>query len=80
MAPPTVRVKEEKIRGPLRDNDGRVVGSPERNPSFSDDDSLSIRSIDSSRDEMFESRSIGRLKIACEPPIRLVSCIFSTKP
>jgi len=80
MAPQTVRVKEENIRGPLRDNDGRVVVSPEPNPSFSDDDSLFIRSMDSSRDEMFDSPPIGRLKIACDPPIRLVSCISFTKP
>jgi len=80
MAPQTVRVKEEKIRGPLRDNDGRVVVSRERTQSFSDDDSLSLRSMDSSRDEMFEPPSIGRLKMACDPPIRLVSCISFTKP
>jgi len=76
MAPPTTRVEGEKIKGPLRNNNGKIVISPERNLGFSDDDSLSIRSMDSSRDEMFDSSPIVRPKTACEPPSRFVSCKF----
>lgn len=72
MNTPTTKVKEAKIRGPLPDNDGKSVTSPERDPSFSDDDSLSIRSIDSSRDEMIDSRPIRRPKINYNYPLRLV--------
>lgn len=38
---------------------------------FADDDSLSIRSVSSSRDEMMDSRSDERPKARVEPPVKL---------
>ena len=71
MAPQKERMPAPKSRGPMSGDDGRVerVHEPRRVPS--NDDNLSIRSMDSSRDEMFSSRSFDRPKPACTPPHRL---------
>lgn len=71
MAPPALRVKGEKMRGQLRDNDGKIVIATDGSLSFSDDDNLSIRSMDSSRDEMFNSPFVNRPKPTAKYPLRL---------